>query len=169
MSIYKSIKDFFVNNFPLFILYFVSFNSFEGIKAIEDLLIFSFSLQMIIIYFYVLKYPESLGYGYIFLAGIIHDVVQGTILGATSLSYLILCFFTSYIRNVMLRFKMTTEWFAFIPPLFFANLIFFFIVNNFSNISFYYIELLRNSFFTFLFFPIFYYLFNLLQKRATLD
>ncbi len=169
MSIYKRIKDFLSNNFPLFVLYFVSFNSFEGIKAIENLLIFSFSLQMIIIYFYVLKHPESLGYGHIFFAGIIHDVVQGTILGATSLSYLILCFFTSYIRNVTLRFKMTTEWFAFIPALFFANLTFFIIINNFSNISFYYTELLRSSFFTFLFFPIFYYLFNLLQKRATLD
>ena len=153
---------------PVILLYFFSFYKFQ-IPEVGKINFFSFNFQMILIYFYVLKHPESLGYGYIFLAGIIHDVVQGTILGATSLSYLILCFLTSYIRNVTLRFKMTTEWFAFIPPLFFANLIFFIIVNNFSNISFYYIELLRNSFFTFLFFPIFYYLFNLLQKRATLD
>ena len=64
---------------------------------------------MIIIYFYVLKYPEYLGIGHIFLAGIINDVVIGTPLGASSLSYLTMCFFTSYIRNVTLRPKMTSR------------------------------------------------------------
>jgi hypothetical protein len=60
---------------------------------------------------------------------------------------------------------MTSEWIAFIPALFFSNLVYFIVINNFSHLSFYYIELLRNTFFTFLFFPIFYYLFNNFEKK----
>jgi len=147
----------------------LSFNTFEGLKVYPNLLIFSFNLQMIIVYFYVLKYPDQLGYGHIFLVGIINDVVTGIPLGTTSVSYLILCFFTSYIRNVTLRSKMSAEWFAFIPALFFSNLVYFIIINNFTNLSFYYVELLRNSFFSFLFFPIFYYIFNKLETLNPKD
>jgi rod shape-determining protein MreD len=147
----------------------MSFNSFEGIKEVPNFQLLSFNLQMIIIYFYILKYPDYLGIGHIFLAGIINDVVIGTPLGASSLSYLVMCFFTSYIRNVTLRSKMTAEWFTFIPAIFFSNLIFFIIINNFSNLSFYYVELLRNSFFTFLFFPIFYFIFKKHQMRFKED
>jgi len=148
---------------PIILLYFLSFNSFEGIKELPNFSLLSFNLQMIIVYFYILKYPENLGTGHIFLAGIINDVVIGTPLGASSLSYLIMCFFTTYVRNVTLRPKMSAEWFTFIPAIFFSNLVFFIIINNFSNLSFYYVELLRNSFFTFLFFPFFYYIFKKFQ------
>jgi hypothetical protein len=90
-------------------------------------------------------------------------------LGATSLSYLTLSLFTSYIRNATLRPLMTAEWFTFIPALFFSNLVFLLIINNFSNVSFYYIELLQNTFFTFLFFPLFYYVFTYYQKLISKD
>jgi|TARA_B100000780_G_scaffold262924_1_gene216464 rod shape-determining protein MreD len=162
-------KEVIFKNLPLIILYILSFNSFEGLKLYPNLLVFSFNLQMIIVYFYVLKYPDEIGYGHIFIVGIINDVVTGIPLGTTSLSYLILCFFTSYIRNVTLRSKMSAEWFAFIPALFFSNLIYFIIINNFTNLSFYYVELLRNSFFSFLFFPIFYYIFNKHQTLTAKD
>tara|TARA_B110000971_G_C19532200_1_gene286433 strand:- start:30 stop:410 length:381 start_codon:yes stop_codon:yes gene_type:complete len=120
---------------------------------------------MIIVYFYVLKFPDHLGNGHIFLAGIINDVVIGTPLGASALSLLVLSFFSSYIRNVTLRPKMSAEWITFIPALFFSNLVYFIIINNFSHLSFYYIELLRSTFFTFLFFPFFYYFLNSFQER----
>ena len=126
---------------------------------------FAFNIQMIIIYFYILKFPDSLGYGNIFLAGIINDTVISIPLGTTSLSYLSLSLFTSYIRNATIRPAMTSEWFTFIPALFFSNFVYLVIINNFSNLSFYYLELLQNTFFTFLFFPIFYYLFNYYQTR----
>ena len=165
----KYIKNKFLRSLPLILLYFLSFNGFENIKEFPNIILFSFNLHMIIIYFYILKYPDYLGIGHIFLAGIINDVVIGTPLGASSLSYLVMCFFTSYIRNVTLRSKMTAEWFTFIPAIFFSNLIFFIIINNFSNLSFYYVELLRNSFFTFLFFPVFYFLFVNYQKQFKND
>ena len=169
MNILFSLKDLIFRNLALIILYMLSFNTFEGLKVYPNLLIFSFNLQMIVVYFYVLKYPDQLGYGHIFLVGIINDVVTGIPLGTTSVSYLILCFFTSYIRNVTLRSKMSAEWFAFIPALFFSNLVYFIIINNFTNLSFYYVELLRNSFFSFLFFPIFYYIFNKLETLNPKD
>ena len=167
MSIYKTVKEIFQNNFAVIIFYFISFSTFEGLKEVQDLAIFSFNIQMIIVYFYVLKFPEYLGNGHIFLAGIINDVVIGTPLGASAISYLVLSFFSSYIKNATLRSKMSSEWIAFIPALFFSNLAFFIIINNFSHLSFYYIELLQNTFFTFLFFPIFYYTFNLFQKKIS--
>ena len=92
---------------------------------------------MILIYFYVLKFPEDLGFGHIFLAGIINDAVVGIPLGTTSLSYLSLALFTSYIRNATIRTVMTAEWFTFVPALFFSNFVYLIIINNFSNVSFY--------------------------------
>jgi len=169
MHTFKNIINILLGSFPIILLYILSFNSFEGLKEFENIILFSFNLQMIIIYIYVLKFQEYIGFGHIFLAGLINDVVIGTPLGTSSLTYLMLCFFTSYIRNVTLRSKMTTDWFTFIPAIFFSNLIYFIIINNFSHLSFYYIELLRSSFFTFLFFPIFYYLFSHYQKQFRND
>ena len=119
---------------------------------------------MIIVYFYTLKFPDNLGTGHIFLAGIINDVVIGIPLGTSPLSFLVLTFFTTYLRNVTLRSLMLSEWIAFVPALFFSNLVYYIVINNFSHLSFYYVELLRNTFFTFLFFPIFYYFFNSYEK-----
>ena len=153
---------------PVVFLYFFSFYHFQ-VPEVGKINIFDFNFQMILIYFYVLKFPENLGYGNIFLAGIISDTVLGISLGTTSLSYLVLSLFTSYIRNATLRSVMTAEWFTFIPALFFSNLVFLLIINNFSNVSFYYIELLQNTFFTFLFFPLFYYVFTYYQKLISKD
>lgn len=165
----KSIKEVLSKSLPAILLYFLSFSSFESLKQLPNLVLFSFNFHMIIIYFYILKFPEYLGIGHIFVAGIINDVVIGTPLGSSSLSFLIMCFFTTYIKNVTLRSKMSAEWFTFIPAIFFSNLVFFVIINNFSNLSFYYIELLTNSFFTFLFFPVFYFLFVNYQKQFKND
>tara|TARA_B110000444_G_C18827348_1_gene591097 strand:+ start:728 stop:1243 length:516 start_codon:yes stop_codon:yes gene_type:complete len=165
MIIFKIAKFFFIKNLPTLAIYTLAFSTFESLKSYSDLLIFSFNLQMIIVYFYILKFPDHLGNGHIFLAGIINDVVIGTPLGASALSLLVLSFFSSYIRNVTLRPKMSAEWITFIPALFFSNLVYFIIINNFSHLSFYYIELLRSTFFTFLFFPFFYYFLNSFQER----
>ena len=169
MYSFKYLRKAIARSLPVIILYFVSFSSFESMNNFPNVTLFSFNLHMIIIYFYILKYPDYLGTGHIFLAGLVNDVVVGIPLGTSSLSFLILCFFSSYIRNVTLRSKVTAEWFTFIPAIFFSNLIYFVIINNFSNLSFYYVELLRNSFFTFFFFPIFYYLFKFHQRRFKED
>jgi len=165
MKIFETIKKILFNNLIIIVFYYLSFNSFEGLKELPNLIIFSFNLQMIIVYFYVLKFPDSLGLGHIFLAGIINDVVIGTPLGTSSFSFLVLSFFTTYIRDHTLRPKMAAEWTAFIPALFVSNFSYFIIINNFSHLSFYYIEMLRVTFFTYLFFPFFYYLFIIYETK----
>ena len=163
MNYFRLIKEKIFNSLPIFFLYFFSFFHFQ-IPEVGKISFFFFNFQMTLIYFYILKFHDDLGFGNIFLAGIINDTVLGIPLGATSLSYLTLALFTTYIRNATLRPVMTAEWFTFIPALFFSNLIYLLVINNFSNVSFYYIELLQNTFFTFLFFPIFYYIFSHYQK-----
>ena len=165
MITFRIFREGFIKVLPLVFLYFLSLNSFSSItQSIPHFDVFSFSIQIIIIYFYVLKFPEYLGFGHIFLIGLLKDVLIGTPLGATAINYLVLCLVATYIRNVTLRPKLTSEWFMFIPALFFSNLIYFVIINNFSNLAFYYEELLRITFFTFLFFPIFYPILNSHKK-----
>jgi cell shape-determining protein MreD len=156
MLYFRLIKEKFFSSLPIILLYFFSFYHFQAAEVGK-------------INLFVLKHPDNLGYGNIFLAGIINDTVLGTPLGTTSLSYLTLSTFTSYIRNRAIRSVITSEWFAFIPALFFSNLVYLIIINNFSNVSFYYVELLQNTFFTFLFFPIFYYIFSQYEKLISKD
>ena len=163
MPYFNKIRILIFTSLPVIFLYFFSFFHFQ-IPEVGKIGIFSFNIQMILIYFYVLKFPEDLGFGNIFIAGLINDAVLGIPLGTTSLSYLSLSLVTSYIRNATIRTVMTAEWFGFIPALFFSNLVQLIIINNFSNLSFYYVELLQNTFFTFLFFPIFHYIFSQYQK-----
>ena len=168
MYYFNIIKLKIFTSLPIIFLYFFSFYHFQKTE-VGQINFFAFNFQMILIYFYVLRFPENLGNGNIFLAGIINDTVLGITLGATSLSYLALSLFTTYIRNVTLRSVMVIEWFTFIPALFFSNLIYLTIINNFSNLSFYYLELLQNTFFTFIFFPIFHYFFNQYQRVISKD
>ena len=169
MNILSKLKNILINNLVVIFFYIIAFSTFEGLKEISDLVIFSFNLHMIVIYFYVLKFPVHLGLGHIFIAGIINDVVIGIPLGTSSLSYLILAFFTRYIREATLRSQMASEWITFVPALFFSNFVYFIVINNFSHLSFYYVNLLQNTFFTFLFFPIFYFIFMALHKTILKD
>ena len=98
MHYFKIIRTKIFTSLPLILLYYFSFYQFQT-PEVGKIGIFSFNFQMILIYFYVLKFPEDLGFGNIFLAGIINDTVLGTPLGTTSLSYLTLSLFTTYIKN----------------------------------------------------------------------
>ena len=93
MYSFKYLKEVLAKSLPVLLLYFVSFSSFESMKNFPNVNLFSFNVHMIIIYFYILKYPDYLGTGHIFLAGLIKDVVVGIPLGTSSLSFLVLCFF----------------------------------------------------------------------------
>ena len=68
-----------------------------------DVKYFSFNFSYILIFYYSLKKSESLGYIYIFIAGLFNDVVIGTPIGLSSLLYLILCGAAAYLRNITLR------------------------------------------------------------------
>ena len=90
-----------LSNIPILLLFISVLNNFDfnhlGLKY------FSFNFSYILIFYYSLKKSESLGYTYIFIAGLFNDVVTGTPMGLSSLMYLILCVAASYLRNITLR------------------------------------------------------------------
>ena len=155
--IYKQIKFKFFELLPLLILFFISLNG----NSIIDLRYFSINVHYILVYYWVLRKPEMLGYGFIFLSGIINDVVFGLPLGVNALSLLIIAAVAAYARVVTVRITLVNDWISFIPALLFANFIYFFAL-YFSNYSIDYLYLITNSMFTFIFYPVLWGVFSLI-------
>ena len=108
---------------PLILLYYLSISEID--TNLEKLFeIFSLNLQIIIIYFWIIKRPSLMGTGHIFSAGLINDVVMGFPLGISSLSYLVVCFVGNYVRNKSVNTTIASDWFTFLIALLFANLLF---------------------------------------------
>ena len=149
-----------INYGPLFFLYYLSISEID--THFENYFeILSFNIQLIIIYFWALKRPEILGNGHVFFAGIINDVVMGVPLGLSSLSYLVISLVATYVKNMTVNTSITTDWFTFFVAIFFANLAFLILITNFSEISVSFTEISYNTFFTLIFFPFFWFLFNI--------
>tara|TARA_X000001036_G_scaffold336453_1_gene315364 strand:- start:174 stop:683 length:510 start_codon:yes stop_codon:yes gene_type:complete len=151
---------------PLILLYYLSISEIDS--HFENYFeILSFNIQLIIIYFWVLKRSELLGSGHIFFAGLLNDVVMGFPLGISSLSYLIVSLVANYVKNMTVNTRITTDWFTFFIAIFFSNLIFFILLSNFSEISISLTEISYNTFFTLLFFPFFWFLFTYYNLNIT--
>ena len=150
------------NSGTLILLYYLCISEVDSnLEKIFE--IFTLNFQIILIYFWVLKRPEIMANGHIFLAGLINDVVMGFPLGISSLSYLIMIFFGTYVRNKSVNTTIASDWFTFLMAMIFSNLLFFSLLNNFSDLSFSYTKIGYNMFFTLAMFPIFWVLFNLYQ------
>ena len=155
-----STKDFrgkFIGLLPLLMLFFISLNG----SSVVNIKFFSVNIHYILVYFWVLRRPQSLGYGFIFLSGLISDVVLGFPLGVNSLTLLFVAGVAAYIRVVTVRITLINDWISFIPALFFANLVYF-ISLYYSDFSIDYFYLLKNSIFTLTFYPVFWGFFSLL-------
>ena len=126
---------------PILLLYTLSFTELETEFSSFYVTYFSFNLQLIIIYFWVLKSPDNMGAGHIFFAGVINDVVLGLLLGTSSLSFLSAALVATYIRNATLRSKIVTDWIAFIPAIVLSYVVTLYVVLNYSDISFDYLIL----------------------------
>ena len=146
---FKTIKFKFFQILPLFLLFFISLNG----SSIINVKFLSVNIHYILVYYWVLRQPQSLGYGFIFLSGIISDVVLGFPMGINALSLLIVAAVAAYVRVVTVRVTLINDWISFIPALLFANFIYFSSL-YFSDLSVDYFYLLKNSIFTFIFFPI---------------
>tara|TARA_B000000460_G_scaffold236563_1_gene198663 strand:- start:220 stop:714 length:495 start_codon:yes stop_codon:yes gene_type:complete len=155
--IYKQIKFKFLELLPLLILFFISFNG----NSIINLNFFSINVHYILVYYWVLRQPQSLGYGFIFLSGIISDVVFGLPLGINALALLVIAAVAAYVRVVTVRITLINDWISFIPALLIANFIYFFSL-YFSNYSVDYLFLFQNSIFTFIFYPVLWGIFSLI-------
>jgi len=149
---------------PLILLYYLSISEVD--TNLEKMFeIFTFNLPIIIIYFWILKKPSIMSTGHIFVAGLINDVVMGFPLGISSLSYLVVCFFSNYVRNKSVNTTIASDWFTFFLALLFANTIFFSLLNNFSDIAISLSKIGYNTFFTLFLFPIFWLFFSLYQSN----
>tara|TARA_B100000029_G_C17353849_1_gene879947 strand:- start:446 stop:943 length:498 start_codon:yes stop_codon:yes gene_type:complete len=144
---------------PLILLFIVAFN---GISVI-DFKLFSINLHYIVVYYWVLRKPQILGYGFIFLSGLISDVIFGLPLGATPLSLLTIASVASYVRVVTVNISLLNDWVSFIPALLFSNFVFF-VTLYFSDYSINYLYLFKNSIFTFIFYPVLWIIFSLILR-----
>ena len=154
---YKQIKFKFLELLPVFLLFFISLNG----NSIIDLKFFSINIHYILVYYWVLRQPQMLGYGFIFLSGIINDVVFGLPLGVNALSLLIIAAVAAYARVVTVSVRLINDWISFIPALLIANLVYFLSL-YFSDFSVDYMFLFKNSIFTFVFYPVLWLFFSLI-------
>ena len=155
--LYKQIKIKFFEFIPLILLFFISFNG----SSVIDFNFFSINVHYILIYFWVLREPRALGYGFIFISGVINDVIFGIPLGATALSLLVVSSVAAYVRVKTIRISLINDWISFIPALLLANFVYFFAL-YFSNYQIDYLYLFKNSVFTFIFYPVLWSVFSLI-------
>ena len=150
---------------PLIFLFVSVFNEFDfNYLEIEN---FSFNFVHILIFYWTLKNLDRFGYLSIFLAGVINDVVVGIPIGVSSFCYLILCSVTAYIRNITLSPNFVKDWFSFLFTIILINSIQVIILDLIFLIEISYISYLINSGFTFLFYPVFFILFNFLNQSMS--
>ena len=153
----KEFREKFIIMLPLIMLFFISLNG----SSVINIKFFSINIHYILVYYWVLRQPQSLGYGFIFLSGLISDVVLGLPLGVNSLSLLFVAGVAAYVRVVTVRITLINDWISFVPALLFANFVYF-ISLYYSNYSIEYFYLLKNSIFTFIFYPVLWGFFSLL-------
>ena len=97
---------------PIIVLYISVLNEFDlNYLNIEY---FSFNFPYILIFYFSLKEYLHFDYLLVFLAGLINDTVIGLPLGLSSLSYMMVCIFASYLRNMTIRPHLIKDWFYFL-------------------------------------------------------
>ena len=146
---------------PTIALFIIALNG----SAIINIKFISINIHYILVYYWALRKPQYFGYGFIFLAGIISDVVFGVPLGVNALCLLVVAAIATYIRVVTVRVTLLNDWLSFIPALLLANLIYF-ISLFFSDFSTDYLSLFKSSIFTFIFYPVLWIFFTAISKLS---
>tara|TARA_B110001450_G_scaffold228532_1_gene228564 strand:- start:881 stop:1402 length:522 start_codon:yes stop_codon:yes gene_type:complete len=152
-----------LSKIPLIVLFVSVLNSndfnYLGLKY------FSFNFSYILIFYYSLKKIESLGYTYIFIAGLFNDVVLGTPIGLSSLMYLILCVAASYLRNITLRPNLIKDSIFFLITILIVNSLLFISLKLVFNYELNYFDEIVNITFTFLLYFLFSNLFDFFETH----
>jgi rod shape-determining protein MreD len=147
---------------PLILLFVSILNDYDfnhlGLKY------FSFNFSYILIFYYSVKKSESLGYSYIFIAGLFNDVVGGTPIGLTSLIYLIICVAASYLRNITLRPSLIKDGIFFLITILIVNSLLFVALNFIFNYELNYFDQIINITYTFLLYFLFSNLFDIFEN-----
>lgn len=147
---------------PIILLVISVLNEFD--LNYLNLKYFSFNFPFILIYYWSLKKPSSIGHGFIFITGLFNDAVVGLPIGISALAYLLICGFSAYLRNITLRPSLSKDWFFFGFTILVVNSVIYVIVSLFFNVQILYEGVLVNILFTFLFYPIFSNIFDYYQK-----
>ena len=149
--------------FPIVVLFISAFNEFDfNYLKIQY---FSFNFIHILIFFWTLKNPNHLGYLSIFIAGVINDVIVGLPLGLSSFCYLLICSVTAYIRNITLSPNFINDWMSLLITVLLVNSIQVIILDLIFLLEVDYMSYLINSGFTFIFYPLFFFIFSYLDKK----
>ncbi|MDC1139575.1 rod shape-determining protein MreD [Candidatus Pelagibacter sp.] len=158
-------KNFFIkilSQLPLILLFLSVLNNYDfnylGLKY------FSFNFSYILIFYYSLKKSQSLGYSYIFIAGLFNDVVLGTPIGLSSLMYLILCGAAAYVRNITLRPSLIKDSIFFLITILVINSLLFIILNFIFSYELEYFDQIINIVYTFLLYFLFSNLFDFFEN-----
>ena len=143
---------------PIIILFISVLNEFDLNYLNIDY--FSLNFPFILIFYFVLKEYNKFDYLLVFITGLINDTVVGLPLGLSSFSYILLCVFASYLRNITIRPHLIKDWFYFLFVISLINSINYIVLFLFFsyelNIMFYVI----NNLFTFLFYIPITFVFN---------
>tara|TARA_B100001057_G_scaffold249307_1_gene249602 strand:+ start:300 stop:806 length:507 start_codon:yes stop_codon:yes gene_type:complete len=147
---------------PILVLFISVLNEFDFNYLNLDY--FSFNFPFILIFFFTLKDFKHFDYFLVFLSGLINDTVVGLPLGISSLSYILICIFTSYFRNITIRPNPIKDWFYFLFVISLINSINYSVLTLFFSFNIILMDSLVNTFFTFLFYIVFVYLFKYYLK-----
>ena len=150
---------------PIFLLYISVLNEFDFNYL--NLAYFSFNFPFILIFYWSLKKPENLGYGLIFFAGLINDVIIGFPIGISSFAYLLICGFAAYLRNITLRPSILKDWLFFLFTILVVNSLDYSILVLFFKFKLNYLNIITNIVFTFFLYIIFANIFEIYQKLVT--
>ena len=130
---------------------------------------FSFNFAYILIFYWTLKNPRYLNYGSIFFAGIVNDVVVGIPIGLSSFCYLLICAVTAYLRNIIITPNFINDWISFLITILLINSIQVVSLDIIFSIEVDYMRYLINSGFTFILYPVFIFLFDILEKKIAIQ
>ena len=157
----------FIHAFPLLFLFFLAFTGFDlSFFLFENT--YSFNFIYVLIFYWVLKKPDRLGYGLIFLSGIINDVVQNFPIGISSINYLFLCAIAAFIRSRIIMPSLLYDWIFFLVGILIVSSVNYTILTLIFEYPIKYGILMFGSFITFIIYPILSKLFdkiNLIDLR----
>ena len=157
----KNVVNTFVRLAPLILLFISVFNEID----LNYLEIFSLNFPFILVFYWSLRKSELMGYGFVFFAGLINDIITGLPIGISSFNYLLICGFAAYLKTITLRPNMIKDWFFFLFAILVINSLSYGLLNIFFSIDLNYENLFFNIFFTFIFYIIFANLFLIYQNK----
>ena len=144
---------------PILALFISVFNEFDLNYLNIDY--FSFNFPFILIFYFALKEYQRFDYFLVFLAGLVNDTVVGLPLGLSSLSYILICIFATYLRNITISPNLIKDWFYFLFIISLINSINYSVLFLFFSYELDITLFIVNNFFTF----VFYIIFSVFFKR----